>query len=110
MPALFRHLKLGVDYKLSDSMTYRDRINNALSFWFGAGPCMGVPFHPDSSITGGSTHATQSSTSVIFALSSPVCLCASDECSTGSKIMRRCIKPGGKITRRVLEAACGCGN
>jgi len=24
------------------TMTYRDRINNALSFWFGAGPCIGV--------------------------------------------------------------------
>jgi len=24
-----------VDYKLSEAMTYRDRINNALAFWFG---------------------------------------------------------------------------
>ena len=35
MKALFRHLKLPVEYKSASSATYRDRINNALSYWFG---------------------------------------------------------------------------
>ena len=35
MKALFRHLKLPVEYKSAASATYRDRINNALAYWFG---------------------------------------------------------------------------
>jgi hypothetical protein len=35
MKALFRHLKLPVEYKSAPSATYRDRINNALAYWFG---------------------------------------------------------------------------
>ena len=35
MKALFRHLNLAVDHKVSESATYRDRINNTLAFWFG---------------------------------------------------------------------------
>ena len=35
MKALFRHLNLAVDYKMSEAATYRDRINSALAFWFG---------------------------------------------------------------------------
>jgi len=35
MKALFRHLKLPVEVKFSEDVTYRDRINGALEFWFG---------------------------------------------------------------------------
>ena len=35
MKALFRHVKLPVDNKNADATTYRDRINNALAYWFG---------------------------------------------------------------------------
>ena len=35
MKALFRHVKLPVDNKNADAATYRDRINNALAYWFG---------------------------------------------------------------------------
>ena len=35
MKALFRHVKLPVYKKNADATTYRDRINNALAYWFG---------------------------------------------------------------------------